>query len=71
MQKKLVELMNEIKSECSGFITSNMWAEKLIEKGVAIPTRCKDCKYYGQFSCTHPCVCHICDENDYCSYGER
>lgn len=33
--------------------------------------RCKDCKYHGQFSCLHPSVGRICDENDYCSYGER
>lgn len=33
--------------------------------------RCKDCKYYGQFSCTHPSITHICDESDYCGYGER
>lgn len=33
--------------------------------------RCKDCKYYGQFSCTHPCIQHLCNEDDYCSYGEK
>lgn len=45
--------------------------EEQPEVDVVEVVRCKDCEYYGQFSCTHPCVSHICDENDYCSYGER
>lgn len=41
------------------------------EADVVKVIRCKDCKYYGQFSCTNARIQHLCNENDYCSYAER
>ena len=47
--------------------------DDLIEHGVTIPVRCKDCKHYVH-SDTYP-VCTISgaivDKDEFCSYGER
>lgn len=49
-------------------------ADYLLDNGVAIPVRCKDCKIRCRITGKLMC-CGLTgiqtDDNDYCSYGER
>lgn len=77
MRERLIELLEEAQEKAKGTVGSmnggfGAWyADYLIENGVVILIRCKDCKYYIQGTCTHPYIRHFVDENDYCSNGEK
>ena len=46
----------------------------LMNNGVTIPVRCKDCKYWTMGYCNHFAYYDyepMTNEDDFCSYGER
>lgn len=79
-KEKLMELLDNIVGFPATVLPSEA-ADYLIESGVRIPVRCKDCVCAEKFpyeenvfKCTHPQL----DKSeygvygeDYCSYGER
>ena len=78
MREKLIEMV--FKSLCdhahkSCKLSENI-ADDIIDNGVTIPVRCKDCKYrrgdfFGGFVCRlHKGLAMVTDES-FCSYGER
>ena len=71
---KLIELLESAESAVywnssdKGFIEKI--ANHLIDNGVTIPVRCKDCtQYNGHRYCRYTEL--IVLDNDFCSYGER
>ena len=48
-------------------------ADHLIDNGVTVPVRCKDCKHYvlQACACRHENFNGIISLDGYCSYGER
>lgn len=51
-------------------------ADWLVENGVTIPVRCKECKHYTEGHCLRRLgggsyVPFPMDSDDFCSYGER
>ena len=87
MREKLIELLDSYYVDYGAavsFLTdqeSEDIAQLLIDNGVTIPVRCRDCKHYRpQFqgahrNCTTPycmrCTAVKVSPNDFCSYGER
>ena len=48
------------------------FADYLIDNGMTIPVRCKDCKHFDCDYCWHEKMEHSrCRDYDFCSYGER
>ena len=83
MREKLIELIQAAVNGCATY-WAGLIADHLIASGVAIPVRCKDCKYwkpgdsFGGDSLDDmqrigrcPIVRFGRRENDYCCEGER
>ena len=82
MREKLIDLLNSFECpwlEKSALCKENCHgcaADHLIENGVTIPVRCKDCTnavvstvQRGKLYCQP--LCMRVDKDDFCSYGER
>lgn len=83
-REKLIELLDYVTEvfRLDAWENTDKIADYLIKKGVIIPVRCKDCKYYGitgDQSCEVHSSTWLDDEyyivhmepDDFCSYGER
>ena len=76
MRDRLIELLDTafIKSDDNfGMPNVNQFADYLLENGVVIPVRCKDCKYFTRNNggyCEGNVGLNMTNENQYCSYGE-
>jgi hypothetical protein len=80
---KLVELLknipqvNHYEAQVHGYdYVFGCAADFLIDSGVTIPVRCKDCargEIYSNRPCYIFCMEHhrLVEKNDFCSYGER
>jgi hypothetical protein len=82
MRNKLADLVDEVLRYLPwGEISQNTAkdvADHLIAKGVTIPTRCEDCRFWsdGVEGCTDNEKCcrigyYMTKGNDYCAYGKR
>ncbi|MBR4079683.1 MAG: hypothetical protein IKK29_05680 [Christensenellaceae bacterium] len=83
-REKLLELLDHATEvfRFDAWENTDKIADYLIEHGVAIPVRCKDCKYYG-ITGYQACEVHsstlfeddyyivTMEPDDFCSYGER
>ena len=75
MREKLIELLSEV--QYLGGLEEKI-ADRLIDNGVTIPVRCKNCVFWsdGVPGCTdHVKICtigfYMIGENGYCSFGEE
>ena len=82
MREKLIELLDvalfSINWDWGDIPNTDELADHLIAKGVTIPTRCEDCRFWadGVEGCTDDEKCckigyYMTKGNDYCAYGKR
>lgn len=79
VREKLIEFVHDARMNALWHNAPNQseyMTDMLIDNGVTIPVRCKDCKYrrgdfFGGFVCRlHKGLAMVTDES-FCSYGER
>ena len=85
MRDRLIELINkdncggpfDCEESCKYSHLGNCYAPRLadllLENGVTIPVRCKDCEYFTRNNggyCEGNVGLNMTNENQYCSYGK-
>ena len=78
MRERLIEILRQPIHLHLDADPTEALADYLLDSGVAVPVRCKDCKHWadGVRGCTDHVKCckigfYMVGENGYCSYGER
>ena len=74
-KEKLVELLETI--PYAQRLYPDLYVDMLIENGITIPVRCKDCKHMEKVGLNNHRYCNVwrhingMGDDGYCNYGER